>query len=432
MNNLFSAGLLSISVIALSGCKESVDFKSSTYSSNHTTNSTSTTTLTSGQTPTSIIVTPPGVRVIEVTAVTGTTIATATSSETTTNAGTSSETNNNTNSGTDTETTIDSDTNPIIETTTDSVTTPDTETITDTDTTTNTDTTTDTEVASDSDLTPSICEAFADPIEPFVRVQLHYGLLNDAPFIAGETAGLDSLTVTADAKTGDKILSLDSTTLLKSGQLITYVGTNGQYRVAKIGEVRDREVTITSGRGLETAIAAGSKISNFYHDPTHPNVNGSKAVADFGVRSAYSKIKASKIHVLFGDSWFDADQTTGDAEIEKQLNVRLPGSTIFNESLGGETLCDLINRFDTDVTPKNPDYVWVNSSINDYFAGVFVPDYKIRLQYLISKVQSIGAEAIVFDSAPPTQNNSVDSETRRNLANGYSGVVRDLFQESQE
>jgi len=450
MNNLFSAGLLSISVIALSGCKESVDFKSSTYSSNHTTNSTSTTTLTSGQTPTSIIVTPPGVRVIEVATVTGTTIATATSSETTTNAGTSSETNNNTNSGTDTDgtgatsttsnltppattptdtdtgTTIDSDTNPIIETTTDSDTTPDTET------TTETDTTADTEVASDSDLTPSICEAFADPIEPFVRVQLHYGLLNDAPFIAGETAGLDSLTVTADAKTGDKLLSLDSTTLLKPGQLITYVGTNGQYRVAKIGEVRDRDVTITSGRGLETAIAAGSKISNFYHDPTHPNVNGSKAVADFGVRSAYSKIEASKIHVLFGDSWFDADQTTGDAEIEKQLNVRLPGSTIFNEGLGGETLCDLINRFDTDVTPKNPDYVWVNSSINDYFAGVFVPDYKIRLQYLISKIQSIGAEAIVFDSAPPTQNNSVDSETRRSLANGYSGVVRDLFLESQE
>ena len=230
---------------------------------------------------------------------------------------------------------------------------------------------------------------------------------------------------------GAKLLKLDSTALLKPGQLITYVGTNGHTRAAKIGEVRGSEVTITSGAGLETAIAAGSNISNFYNDPTHPNVNGYKAIADFGVRSAYP-ITDSQTHVLLGDSWFDPSQSSDAEEFENQLNMRLPGSTIYNEGMGGNTLCDLINRFDTDVTPKNPNYVWVNSSINDYFRSVSISDYKTRLQYLISKIQSIGAEAIVFDSAPPVQSGSVDSATRRNLSNGYSGAVLELFNESQE
>ena len=50
MNNFFLAGLLSIGIIALSACKESVDLKSSTYNSSQTT-STSTTIRISSQDP---------------------------------------------------------------------------------------------------------------------------------------------------------------------------------------------------------------------------------------------------------------------------------------------------------------------------------------------------------------------------------------------
>ena len=432
MNNFFSAGLLTISVIALSGCKESVDLKSGTYSSSHTGDATSTTTQTNSHAPTSIIVTTPPVTVIRVVNVTNTETSNGTNTDTGKDSGPTTDTGTDT--GTDSGPTTDTGT----DTGTDSGPTTDTGTDTGTDSGPTTDTGTDTDTGSDSDPTTdtgtdtaSACEAFPDAITEFVRVQLHYGLLSDASFIPGETGGLDTLTVTADAIQGATELSLDSTVLLKPGQLITYVGTNGHNRVAEIGEVFEDRVTITSGAGLETAISAGSKISNFYYDPTHPNKNGYRAVADFGVRSAFP-IAAGQTHVLLGDSWFDDQQPSGSAEFEKQLNVRLPGSTIINVGIGGNTLCDLINRFDTDVTPNNPDYVWVNSSINDYFAGVSSAYFKTRIQYLISKIQALGAKAIVYDSAPSGGNDSGGSDTRRNLSYRYSGVLLDLFNDTQE
>lgn len=414
MNNLFSAGLLTISVIALNGCKESVDLRSHAYSSSQTANSIPTTTRATNQAPTSIIVTTPPVSVIRVVNVTNPETGNTDTSDSATNTNPPTDTNTDTDAGTDAPTETNTDTDAGTETPTD----------------TNTDAGTETpEAPTETENTVASCEAFADPITPFVRVQLHYGLLSDAPFVPGETEGSDSLTVTADAAKGATKLSLDSTALLKPSQLITYVGTNGHHRVAEIGEIIDGGVTITSEGGLETAIPAGSKISNFYYDPTHPNVNGYKAVADFGVRSAYP-ITPAQTHVILGDSWFDASEES--AEFEKQLKVRLPGSTIVNEGIGGHTLCDLINRFDRDVTPNNPAYVWVNSSINDYFNDVPAADFKIRMQYLISKIQSIGAKAIIFDSAPTAGSDTGGSDARRRLSYQYATAVYDLFKATQQ
>jgi len=438
MKNLVSAGMLTISVVALYGCNNSVDLKKNMQNANQTTTGTSTTTQTTGHAPTSIVVTPPGVTVIRVAAVNVPTIDTGKNSGTNIDTNSNTDTNKNTETGTGATTDINKGAGT--DTTTDTGTgTADTNTDTGTDTTTDsntddgTDTTTDTNTDDGTDITTDTttvnCEAFANSIDPFVRVQLNYGLLSGTPFITGELGGIDTLTVTADAAEGAKTLKLDSTVRLKPGQLITYIGSNRHNRVAKIGEVGADQVTITSGRGLEKAIKAGDKISNFYNDPTHPNVNGYKAVADFGYRSALP-IAPNLTHALLGDSWFDKNDTSGAVEFENQLKVRLPGATIINSGIGGSTLCDLIERFDTDIAPKNPQYVWINSSINDYYNNVSPQNFKLRLQFLISKVQGINAKAVVFDSAP-ANGTSATGININGLSNGYSGVTLKLLEEAQ-
>ncbi len=245
----------------------------------------------------------------------------------------------------------------------------------------------------------------------------------------GELGGLDTLTVTTDAAQGDTVLNLDSTTNLVPGQLLTYVGSNGFYRAARIDAVNGGKVSISSGLGLETAIPAGSQVSNFYNDPTHPNVNGYRAIADFGYRSS-RPIEPNLTHVLLGDSWFDKDERSGAAAFENQLQTRLPGAKIVNAGIGGNTLCDLLERFDNDVASQDPQYVWINSSINDYFNDVSPQDYKTRMQILISKVQAIGAKAIVFDSAPSTSM-SPSGIDLNSVSNAYASAVLDLYTETQ-
>jgi len=421
MNNLFSMGLLTISVISLNGCQESVDVKSHAYGSSHTTASASSNSSNQPTTgiaaPNSIIITPSGVKVIKVVNVTDT------SQSTQSNTGTS---NTNITTGTSS-----SNTNTTPDITTDSSNTSMTNDTSSNDTSTGDETDSNTDSETNNTLTnTSNCEAPANPIDPFVRVQLHYGLLNDTPYIAGELGGNDSLIVTKDAAQNATRLKLDSTVSLIPGQLITYEGINGNIRVAKIGEVLDDQVTIISGQGLETEIAAGSKISNFYNDPTHPNINGYKAMADFGIRSTLSII-SNQTHVLLGDSWFDASEPSGASEFAQRLSLRLPGSAILNEGIGGNTLCDLIDRFDIDVTPKNPQYVWINSNINDYFNDVSSVDYKARMQFLIAKIQEIGADAIVFDSAPAAGTSFAGNDLT-DLSNRYASTLLDLFNTSQE
>ena len=439
MNNLFSAGLLTISVIALNGCKESVDLKSGTYSNNDT----PATTQATSHAPTNIVTTPP----VVVVKVDATDTKTGNTDSSDTDADSAEDTSSDTDAGSG-DTSTDTGTESTEDTTTDTGTdaTEDTATDTGTDSTEDTstdtgtdsdedvdsgeDTTTDSDATDDTEAVASFCEVPTNSISSFTRVQLHYGLLSDAPFVNGELGGLDSLTVTEDASKGAKVLKLDSTTKLQPNQLITYIGINGENRVAKIGKVSPRQVTITSGAGLETKILAGSKISNFYFDPTHPNVNGYRAVADFGFRSAYQILKPAQTHVLLGDSWFDTTDDSGASEFNKQLALRLPNSTIFNAGIGGSTLCDLINRFDTDVSPRAPKYVWINSGINDYYREVSAQDFKARMQYLIYKVQEIGAEAIVFDSAPAS-GNSLGGADLTKVSIDYAIAVLNLFNESQ-
>ena len=242
------------------------------------------------------------------------------------------------------------------------------------------------------------CEAAAPvTIDPFIRVQLTYGLLNEGPFIPGESEGVLPITITSPVSAGATEIPVSDTVALVKDQLLTYVGTNDRYYVGQIQSLSDNKITLVDP--LVYNLAAGNEsLWNFYFDAAHPNEFGGKALADFGFNAAFEVIQGNKTHVLLGDSWF---KHFGQTPFENRLAERLPyNSTIKNEGIGGYSLCGLLSRIDSVLETHNPDYVWINSSINDFFDEVTQEEYKARMKTLIGKIQTDGATAIVMDPAP--------------------------------
>lgn len=268
------------------------------------------------------------------------------------------------------------------------------------------------------------CEATANPISEFIRVQTHYGVLSGQPYIAEETGGLLPLTLTEAAPSGSLSLRLDSTVSLVPGQLLTYHSQNFDYYATKISEINGNTVILDENTPIVSGIASGQNLWNFYDNATHPNTIGFNALADYSYRTISTTIEEGATHVLLGDSWFDVP---GFAE---RLTFRLLGSTVINQGNGGDTLCDLLDRFDADVPSSSPKYVWINSSINDYYDDVTQEVFKVRLQDLISKVQAIGATAIVLDSAPLNNGSTSDGTSFLTLSQRYSTQLWDLYQEA--
>jgi lysophospholipase L1-like esterase len=283
------------------------------------------------------------------------------------------------------------------------------------------------------------CSATAEPINSFVRVQMHFGLLKGQGFVSdsngqAETEGLVSYNVTSAASAGSTTINVASTDGLVVGQLITYLETDGIYRVAKIRSLTSTQITLEpriDGAGNEindsitSGISAGDNLWNFYLDPSHPNSRGARAVVDFGNAFISSSAGVNEgTHTLLGDSWFSGEG------FEERVRERLPSATVINQGVGGHTLCDLLERFDRDVTPSAPNFVWINSGVNDYFHDVQQEEYRVRMQNLIAKVQSIGAVAVVFDP-PPAPNGTAPSGVAFNtLSQRYATQISELLSEA--
>ena len=276
----------------------------------------------------------------------------------------------------------------------------------------------------DEETTIASCEYDDNSIDPFIRVQTHYGLLSGQPHIASETGGLLPLTLTSDAAEGDLVLELDSSTALVAGQLVTYKALNLDYYVARISSISGNTLQLDETTPVVSGVASGQNVWNFYDEATHPNILGFNAIADYSYRSTADTINAGATHVLLGDSWFSLP---GFAE---RIALRYPDATIINKGFGGNTLCDLLARFDTDVPSETPQYVWINSSINDYYQDVTPEDYKGRLKDLVSKVQAIGATAIVLDSAPLDNGSTSDGVSFLILSQRYASQILDLRDEA--
>lgn len=124
----------------------------------------------------------------------------------------------------------------------------------------------------------------------------------------------------------------------------------------------------------------------------------------------------NKKHVLFGDSWF---AITPDGIIDR-LRAVLPDADFVNAGVGGNTAADLVNRFDTDVAPHSPDFVWIIVGTNDYYTSVASSLFGFYLQQIIDKCTRIGAIPIVFT---PSIGSPTMSTARFNLSRRYPAEV---------
>ena len=106
-------------------------------------------------------------------------------------------------------------------------------------------------------------------------------------------------------------------------------------------------------------------------------------------------LKGRKL-LLLGDSWFAA------GHIPDRLNERLPDTDIVNKGVSGNNAQNILDRFDADVTPEDPDVVWLNTSTNDYFGSSDAEIYFYRLTQIQNKIANIGASCIT--STPTVAN----------------------------
>ncbi len=125
---------------------------------------------------------------------------------------------------------------------------------------------------------------------------------------------------------------------------------------------------------------------------------------DYSNNTVFDKDE-KKTLVAFGDSWIQGDlgNSLQREPMTYGLQQALPFVKIINEGFGGDTAGALLDRFDVDVTPHNPDYVLINTGTNDAYnppSGVFFPNaveaFSIQITDLISKCQAIGAKPILI------------------------------------
>ncbi len=94
---------------------------------------------------------------------------------------------------------------------------------------------------------------------------------------------------------------------------------------------------------------------------------------------------------LFGDSWINGGYIT------LRMRQRLPKATIIQSGVGGNNMQDLLARFETDVIPNKPDWVFVMCGTNDVYQGTLAKAFETDALVLKSRIKSIGARPVFWN-----------------------------------
>lgn len=138
---------------------------------------------------------------------------------------------------------------------------------------------------------------------------------------------------------------------------------------------------------------ASDRVNLFISSTTNSaSINILGTIQIFKIVGATPNLTACK-HVLLGDSWFAQNG------IFARLQERLPSATIVNKGVGGNTAVQLLNRFDTDVTPEKPDVVWIMVGTNDYYQSVSNDLFNFYVNQLAVKCAEIGAHLMIFNAS---------------------------------
>jgi isoamyl acetate esterase len=140
--------------------------------------------------------------------------------------------------------------------------------------------------------------------------------------------------------------------------------------------------------------------------------------------------------LFFGDSitQFGGDHATGYVNLVKAaLESSLPGITVFEAGISGNTVQDLQDRVKRDVLAKTPSVVVIYIGTNDVWqqmegGGVEADSFRSDLLSLIDQLEKHGARVLLCTPA-------VIGEAKRNaldtLLDQYSEIIRKLGAERQ-
>lgn len=224
-----------------------------------------------------------------------------------------------------------------------------------------------------------------------IVVDLHYGICRGTGY--NGTGGERVTTASTAFASGKQINVVDSTGFVP-GQLIVYVGDDGEYYTSVINTVSGSALLLQSS--LEASISVGALVGIYYTDRSHPTVMGYRANADALIRQASKKYQVVR-------TWRPGDESF---LIGGATSVSLSGSVYNNPG-----------------SPNSPSIsitgVGVGSGLSigpfklpqgDYAARVFLtPNLNGGAGVLINVTESVGA--ISFDS----------------FGEGPSPTVRDLY-----
>ncbi len=108
-------------------------------------------------------------------------------------------------------------------------------------------------------------------------------------------------------------------------------------------------------------------------------------------RQAYKLRIRKGRHVLLGDSWINSGY------VAKRFRERLTDAEFIQAGVGGNTVEDLLARFDADVAPHKPDFVWVLCGTNDVFEMLTPEEFQPQVIALREKIRAIGAQPIFWN-----------------------------------
>lgn len=110
----------------------------------------------------------------------------------------------------------------------------------------------------------------------------------------------------------------------------------------------------------------------------------------------YGKILA------FGDSGIAGDLgSTAEREpLTQHLATLLPNATILNKGVGGNTVIDLMARFDADVAANSPDVVIIHTGVNDSYNPSSVTFDPTAIDYFVGKVKELAQKCIDIGAKP--------------------------------
>ncbi len=123
--------------------------------------------------------------------------------------------------------------------------------------------------------------ASVNSVRPLL-VDMHFKTLCGTGIVAGESGGVQQTTVTTSKNAGDFSLDFSNSDGFHLGQLITYVGSNGEFYTVKIARIVGN--TVVPDRPLPAAISVGAAVYSVYANFSHPNEFGYRAIADDALR----------------------------------------------------------------------------------------------------------------------------------------------------